>query len=622
MKNTIKILCCICIAFSLSTFYVNASTDTDRLVDEYYNKGFDCKMMHKYIEAIQYFDLAIGLKPNDYTLYNIKASVYLELKDYQSALKYYNKSLELDSKYNTEAYLGKGDTLSCLKRYYQAIMAYDNAIKRDQKCDQAYYDKGIALYELKKYDEALGYFDKAISLDNDSLFSYDTAGYSLYNMGKYPQSIYYFNKAISMRSDFADPYIGKGLSLHKMGSYQDAIECFNKALEIEKNLSTALYGLSCTYAKLNNVQQSITNLKKAMLITPVYKEIARLEPDFESITNSKDFTDIIGIDVKVDGTDIIIDIQPECIKDDILLPARTFLNSIGVQLNWNQKDCTTTAVKGKNKIVIQNNSKNITVNGTKMELDIPTKTVNGKLVIPINYISKIFGATVTKNNITQTIYIKTILNPKYTDEQREWALATNAMLSRNNNKRLDIIGGALKTGTNIKDSKNMLSSGWGITDRQSALTIIKDLKDDYNSNINNSINNIIAMPPALMNKMLEEGEIDEAEYADYMLIKDNYTINKSKSLTAWNYCRLVGVAGDSYIAGYITYDEAWNEIMSAAKVLKKKYSSWEELGSNYMLGGILWQGESYYGSSRLDAYYWLLTDQNSPWKRIKWDIIF
>lgn len=76
---------------------------------------------------------------------------------------------------------------------------------------------------------------------------------------------------------------------------------------------------------------------------------------------------------------------------------------------------------------------------------------------------------------------------------------------------------------------------------------------------------------------------------------------------------------DYYLAGYLTKEEAWEEIMFAARTLQQTFDSWEDMGNNYVLGAQFWSPEDYY-KDRAETVKWLTSDAGSPWTRIKWDL--
>ena len=94
-----------------------------------------------------------------------------------------------------------------------------------------------------------------------------------------------------------------------------------------------------------------------------------------------------------------------------------------------------------------------------------------------------------------------------------------------------------------------------------------------------------------------------------------------KSIAAWDYDRYVSLCGWGYIAGYLSEEEAWQKIMPAARVLQKSFASWEDLGTNHVVGREYWSWKHTQerGDLTRQCYSKLLTDPSSPWKRLKWD---
>ena len=58
----------------------------------------------------------------------------------------------------------------------------------------------------------------------------------------------------------------------------------------------------------------------------------------------------------------------------------------------------------------------------------------------------------------------------------------------------------------------------------------------------------------------------------------------SKSLLGFDLCRYVAVCRWGCLCGYLTEDEAWDKIMPVAAKLQATFSSWKELGQNYLIG--------------------------------------
>src|SRR5260221_610946 len=64
-----------------------------------------------------------------------------------------------------EEWIREGNALNGLKRYEEALAAYEQAIRLDPNYTYAYYGKGFVLNELKRYKEAEQAFEKARQLE-------------------------------------------------------------------------------------------------------------------------------------------------------------------------------------------------------------------------------------------------------------------------------------------------------------------------------------------------------------------------------------------------------------------------------------------------------------------------
>jgi tetratricopeptide (TPR) repeat protein len=104
-------------------------------------------MLGRNSEAIENFDKAIELKPDNHYSYYNKGIALVNLKRYQEAVDYYNKAIELNSKY-FGPYAEKLCPLYNLKRYEEAVEACDKAI------------------ELEPNHHTIKYFVKSVCLTN------------------------------------------------------------------------------------------------------------------------------------------------------------------------------------------------------------------------------------------------------------------------------------------------------------------------------------------------------------------------------------------------------------------------------------------------------------------------
>jgi tetratricopeptide (TPR) repeat protein len=85
---------------------------------------------------------------------------YLDHKDYENALKLFNKAIAQNPR-SAVAYFYNGTVLHKLKNDEEAIKSYDKALEINPKYFEALTEKGLSLEDLKRYNEAAKCFDEA-----------------------------------------------------------------------------------------------------------------------------------------------------------------------------------------------------------------------------------------------------------------------------------------------------------------------------------------------------------------------------------------------------------------------------------------------------------------------------
>jgi len=131
--------------------------------DNYFNKGQ--KLLNKLDSnsAIEYFNKAITINPNNAKYYSAKvvAISLADPKNYAEQIQCLNKAIELDPN-NATHYISKALVMSDLKRYDEALINSDKAITLAPKNETGYMAKGKILATLKRFsDEIACYKDLA-----------------------------------------------------------------------------------------------------------------------------------------------------------------------------------------------------------------------------------------------------------------------------------------------------------------------------------------------------------------------------------------------------------------------------------------------------------------------------
>lgn len=85
------------------------------------------------------------------------------------------------------------------------------------------------------------------------------------------------------------------------------------------------------------------------------------------------------------------------VNNRTIVPLRSIFEELGATVQWNQKDKTITAQKGKTIIWLKVGSKTAKINNKTVTIDVPAQVYNGSTLVPLRFISESFGVTTTWN---------------------------------------------------------------------------------------------------------------------------------------------------------------------------------------------------------------------------------
>ena len=128
------------------------------------------------------------------------------------------------------------------------------------------------------------------------------------------------------------------------------------------------------------------------------------------------------ITVKVNGAKVDFpDVKPYTDKNErTLVPIRFIADNLGAETSWNEEKQTATIKKGDKTIDICIRCKKVFVNGKQVETDsIGEKKDDLRTMVPLRFISEMFGAKVGWDEKTLTVTIDTDVKPEVPQTEKE-----------------------------------------------------------------------------------------------------------------------------------------------------------------------------------------------------------
>lgn len=240
-----------------------------------------------FAKALECYDSALEIDPDD-QLYRVnKAAVYIEQKEYQRCIDECLKAIEIArEKHNAYETIAKlffklGNAYAKLEKYDEAIKAYKDSMveaplkqvkeklleverAKSEKERLAYInpdkalehkEKGNELMKAGKVPEAIKEYDEAIKRNPSDPILYCNRGAAYSKMMDYGRAMSDIEKSIELDPKYVKAWSRKGAIEYFLKKYHKAVESYQKGLDIDPNNESCKDGLEATMQKINETMR-------------------------------------------------------------------------------------------------------------------------------------------------------------------------------------------------------------------------------------------------------------------------------------------------------------------------------------------------------------------------------
>ncbi len=241
-------------------FYLKA-VDRDEDNYEYLSQAAWMSMYLIKKEALELLERKLDIEKNKLKneektadTYNTIGRVYDNLGNYEKALEFYNKSLDINLKTIGEIHSETATTYNNIGRVYYALGNYEKALE--------FYNKSLDI-TLKTIGE----------IHSSTAITYDNIGQVYYALGNYEKALEFYNKSLDIKlktigeihSETATTYNNIGIVYKALGNYEKALEFYNKDLNIYlKTIGEIHSETAATYNNIGGVHRALGNYEKAL----------------------------------------------------------------------------------------------------------------------------------------------------------------------------------------------------------------------------------------------------------------------------------------------------------------------------------------------------------------------
>jgi len=235
----------------------------------YNNRGLIYLNQAKNDTALRDFNKAIELKPDYAKAYNNRGTLYMNENKNDEALKDFDKAIEFMPAFEG-FHISRGNALKNKNRIDEAFMEYDKALSLRPGFAEAFYSRGILFMSQGKNSQAIEEYNKAIELNSNYIEAYLNRGNSFRDNKQFDDALKDYEKVIKLNPGFSLAYFSRGTLFMNRTMYELAQKDFNKAIELNPGYVQAYHNKGNIFYNEKKYEEAITNYSKAIKIKPDY----------------------------------------------------------------------------------------------------------------------------------------------------------------------------------------------------------------------------------------------------------------------------------------------------------------------------------------------------------------
>jgi len=131
-----------------------------------------------------------------------------------------------------------GISLDSQGRFEEALAAYRTAVKHEpfkSRQSEAWCNMGKVLGQLRRWEEALRAFERALEINAHDLHAQHGLAMTLTQLGRRNEAVERFDQLIAADPGRVESFIGKAVLLHEMGDIEGATAAYSRARSIDAN---------------------------------------------------------------------------------------------------------------------------------------------------------------------------------------------------------------------------------------------------------------------------------------------------------------------------------------------------------------------------------------------------
>lgn len=215
-------------------------------------------------------DVSTAIEHNPFITdaYELRGAIRQNLGKTKEAVDDYNKALSILPE-NRGILFNKALALEELKEYDQAEEAFNNLINHHPRFDSGYLGRAKLYLSLKDTTQAIKDIDKALEINKNAVNGYVMrADIAINSHGDYQKALADMDEAIKLQPRYAGYFINRAYLRHQTDDYYGAMSDYDYAVQLDPLNAVALYNRALMRAEVHDYNRAIEDLNQVIALYP------------------------------------------------------------------------------------------------------------------------------------------------------------------------------------------------------------------------------------------------------------------------------------------------------------------------------------------------------------------
>lgn len=197
-----------------------------------------------------------------------KISFWADITGFQERSVRLHQQIVDRKPYNALAWFNLGAALQGLKKYEEAIDAYEYCIAIDEKFEAAYRNMADAYIKLNWFEKAIESLEKNLELGKPEDVIYEAMGHCFERQKDFSRARHFYREAIRLNPADDLVFFRIGETYMKEKNWEKAANSYSSALSLNRNNAACLQSLGNCLLEMNAPIEALTCFLNAIQLKP------------------------------------------------------------------------------------------------------------------------------------------------------------------------------------------------------------------------------------------------------------------------------------------------------------------------------------------------------------------